>query len=35
MEQEGALLTTTEMTLFELQHDCRGERFRKLAKLVK
>jgi len=35
MEREGALLTTTEMTLFELQYDCRGERFRKLAKLVK
>lgn len=35
MEREGALLTTTEMVLFELQHDCRGDRFRRIAKLVK
>ena len=35
MEREGALLTTTEMALFELKFDCRGETFRKLSKLVK
>ncbi|MEN8149149.1 MAG: hydrolase [Planctomycetota bacterium] len=35
LEREGALLTTTEMALFELQHDCRGDRFRALARLVK
>ena len=35
MEREGAYLTTTEMALFELQHDCRGERFRALSRLVK
>ena len=35
MEREGACLTTTEMALFELQHDCRGDRFRALAKLVR
>jgi len=35
MEREGACLTTTEMALFELQHDCRGDRFRALSKLVR
>ena len=35
MEREGAYLTTTEMALFELQYDCRGDRFRKLSKLVR
>lgn len=35
LEREGALLTTTEMALFELQYDCRGDRFRALARLVK
>jgi len=35
MEREGAYLTTTEMALFELQYDCRGDRFRALSKLVR
>ena len=35
MERAGALLTTTEMALFELQYDCRGDRFRQIARLVK
>jgi nicotinamidase-related amidase len=35
MERAGALLTTTEMALFELKFDCTGEVFRKLSKLVK
>jgi hypothetical protein len=35
MESDGARLTTTEMALFELKFDCRGEAFRKLSRLVK
>ncbi len=35
MAAEGAILTSTEMALFEMQHDCRGERFRELSRLVR
>lgn len=35
MAADGALVTSTEMALFELQRDCRGDRFRALSKLVK
>ncbi len=35
MEQLGAVLTSVEMALFELQRVAEGDRFRKLIKLVK
>ncbi|WP_394149454.1 hydrolase [Vibrio maritimus] len=35
LAQEGAVLTSTEMALFELQKVARGEQFKSLLKLVK
>jgi nicotinamidase-related amidase len=35
MAAEGAKITSTEMALFELKHDCLGDDFRKLSRLVR
>ncbi|USD62908.1 hydrolase [Vibrio sp. SCSIO 43140] len=35
LAQEGAVLTSTEMALFELQKVARGEQFKSLLKLIK
>ncbi len=35
MGKEGAILTSTEMCLFELLRDSKHEKFRELAKLIK
>ncbi len=35
MEKEGAVITSTEMLLFELLRDAKHEHFRELAKLIK
>jgi len=35
MEKEGAVITSTEMLLFELLRDAKHEKFRELVKLIK
>jgi nicotinamidase-related amidase len=35
MKQQGAVITSTEMCLFELLRDAKHEKFRDLAKLIK
>lgn len=35
MKQQGTVITSTEMCLFELLRDAKHEKFRKLAKLIK
>jgi isochorismate hydrolase len=35
MAKEGAVITSTEMLLFELLRDAKHEKFRELAKLIK
>ncbi|MHC4950371.1 MAG: hydrolase [Planctomycetota bacterium] len=35
MAKEGAVITSTEMLLFELLHDAKHEKFRELSKLIK
>lgn len=35
MAAEGAVITSTETALFELQGDCLGDRFREISKLVR
>lgn len=35
MAADGAVITSTEMALFELQGDCLGDRFRAISKLVR